>query len=134
MSLYKQFKMSPRHETEGVTLDFGDGGKWKIARAGGSNKTYLKAIEKLSRKYGRQIELGCLPESKASALMISIYAESVVLGFEGVTDESGQPLPYSKENVIKVLTDLPDFFMAIKREATNLALFREEIDTEDAKN
>lgn len=134
MSLYKQFETSSKHETDGVTLDFGDAGKFRIARAGGANKAYLKAIEKLSRKYRRQIALDCLPEAKARRLFIEIYAETVMLGWEGVKDKDGNELPFTRENVVKVFTDLPDFFREIQVEASNLALYREEIDAQDAKN
>lgn len=134
MSFYKKFKASERHETGGVWLDYGDSGKILVARAGGGNRKYIREIEKLSRKYRRQLQLDMLPEPTARKLFIEIFARSIVLGWEGVTNEAGEPMACTPENVVKLFTDLPDLFRDVQEQAGNLALFREEIDEEDAKN
>ncbi len=133
-SIYRKFKTDSTVETEGVVLDYGDGVRIRVARAGGANKAYLKAIERLSRKYRRQIQLDVLDEETARRLLREIYAETVVLGWEGVTDEAGEPMPFTRENCVKLLTDLPDLFADVQAQAANAALFKAEIDEADAKN
>ena len=41
---------------------------------------------------------------------------------------------YSVENCIKVFEELPDLYEAIKIEANNISLFREEIEEIEEKN
>lgn len=134
MSLYKLFKTSEKHETEGIWLDYGEGMRIRIARAGGSNKAFLKASEKLQRKYRRQSQLDLLSEEMSRRIFKEIYAETIVLAWENVKDESGNPMECNRQNIIKLFTDLHDLFMDVRAQAENLALWREELDEADAKN
>lgn len=134
MSIYKKFQTNSKHETEGVILDYGDGTKIRIARAGGANKDYVTALEKLTRKHRRQIQLDVLPSDVSIRLVHELYADTVVLGWEGVTDPEGNPIEFSRENCLKLFQDLPDLFKDILAEANNLALFRAEILEADSKN
>lgn len=134
MSLYKKFKTDSACETDGVWLDYGDDCRIKIARAGGSNKRFLKSAEKFRRRYKRQLELEILSNDVAQREAIKIYAESVVLDWEGVTDAEGNELNCNQENITKLFTDLPDLFIDVQQMALNASLFREEIDVEAAGN
>jgi len=135
MSLYKQFKTDPSVERDGVILDYGDGVKIRIARAGGvNNKAFLRAIEAFARKHRRQIQLDTLPEDVSRQILREVVATTVVLGWEGVTDEAGNSLPFTKENAIKLFEDLPDLFSDLYAQAQNAALFREDVREADAKN
>jgi hypothetical protein len=135
MSIYTKFKTDKNREKDGVTLDYGDGVMIHIARAGGSNTAYLKAMEKMYRKHRRQIQLETLPEETAAKLLREIWADTVVLGWEGITDEkTGGPIEFSRDACIKLFEDLPDLFVDIREQATSAALFREANKEEDAKN
>ena len=134
MSLYKKFKTSDEHEQNGVELDYGEGCIIKIARAGGANKRFLKCAEKFNRKYKRQLELEILINDIDYKAAVRMYAEPLVLSWEGVTDQEGNELECTVENVAKVLTDLPDLFSDIRRSATNHQLFKEYIDEKEAGN
>lgn len=134
MSLYKKFGTSKSAEREGITVDYGDGIKVRVARAGGSNREYIARLEQISRKHRRQIQLDILPEDVAGKITRELYADTIILGWEGVTDREGKPLPFNRENVIKILEDLPDLFKDIQEHAGNLSLFRDEILEGDAKN
>lgn len=134
MSLYKKFKTDSACESEGVWLDYGEGTRIRIARAGGSNKRFLKSAEKFRRRFKRQLDLDLLSNDVASREAVKIYADSVVLDWEGVTDEDDNELDCTRENVTKVLTDLPDLFIDLQQMALNASLFREEIDAEAAGN
>lgn len=134
MSVYRKFKTSKSAELSGVTIDYGDGTKIRVARAGGSNRAYLSALEKISRKHRRQIQLDILPEDVAARITRELYVDTVVLGWEGVTDADGQPLEFTRDNALKVFEDLPDLFRDVQEHATSLALFRDEVLEGDAKN
>lgn len=130
---YKTFKTDSKVEQTGIVIDYGDF-KITIARAGGANKAYQKALERKTRPFKRAIQADAFSNDQAMAILREVYAETVVIGWEGVTDENEQPLPFNKENCIKLFTDLPDLFNDLMQQSSNLALFREQIRDEDSKN
>lgn len=133
MSIYRQFKTSGKHESEGVWLDYGDGGRVRVARAGGSNKTYLKAMERLSRKHKRQLQLDILPSEVQQRVMREVVADTIVVEWE-IKGENGEVIPGDRASIIKTFEDLPDFFNDVLLQAQNTALFKEHLDEADAGN
>jgi hypothetical protein len=134
MGVYKTFKMDEDVQSTGIVLDYGDGEWVKIARAGGTNKEYLKAMERFGRKYRKQIQLDALPEEVARDLFYQIYADTIVLEFNVTDPSTGKPFPPGKESCLKMFRDLPDFFQSVKDSASELALFRENVDDISSKN
>lgn len=63
-----------------------------------------------------------------------MYAESVVLGWEGVTNREGEVLTFNKENAVKLFEDLPDLFEDIVVQAQKAVLFRQNILEAEAGN
>ena len=134
MSLYSKFLMSEDAEQKGIELDYGEGTIIRVARAGGSNKRYQKALERVSRKYKRQLQLDILSTAESNAIMKEVFAETVVLSWEGVTDLEGKAIPFSKAACLKLFDDLPDLFNDVQEQASNQAIFREDIREADAGN
>src|SRR5678816_1996610 len=134
MGVFKAFKTCEKVEREGVTIDYGDGDWVKIARAGGSNQGFKNLIERYARKYKKQIQLDAMPEGEMKEILYRAYAEHVILDFCVKNPETGKPFPVNPESCMEMFRLLPDFFADIKNQADNLALFREEIDAESAKN
>ena len=58
----------------------------------------------------------------------------MVLGWKGVTDRDGNELPFTKDNVVTLLTDLPDLFNELRNEATRQSNFRVTEIEEDLGN
>jgi len=134
MSLYKKFATDPSVESDGVVLDYGDGCRIRVRRAGGANKEYIKALEKFSRSHRFQIQSNRISFDESRRILVEIYASTIVLGWEGVTDKDGKDLPFSRENCIQLFQDLPDLFQDVQDQAGNAAIFRASIDEVDAKN
>ena len=139
MSLYKLFKTDEKLETDGVWLEYGqtEQGKpirIKIARAGGRNVAFAKALEKATRPYRKAIQTGTLDDKTATRLYQEVFADTVVLGWENVEGPDGQPLEFNKENVLKLFEDLPDLFADLREQANNVSLFREEVLEADLGN
>jgi len=135
MGIHDNFKTDPEAEKRGVILDYGD--YWvRVARAGGANTAFIKALEAALKPVRRAIELGTLNERKAQEIGYTTFAEHIVLdwGGDGMTDEEGNVLPYSKENVVKQFTALPDFFLEIKKYAEDRTNFQRKAREEEAKN
>lgn len=132
-SPYAQFKTDGSVELQGINLDFGTFAI-RIARAGGANKAYAKALMKHLKPYRKAIQAGTIDPKKQQALMAEVYAESVILGWANVTDAEGNVMEYTRENVVKLLTDLPELFNQIISDAENFRLFKEVEAEEIAKN
>lgn len=133
MSTYKSFKTDPKVEVEGVWANYGDF-RIRHARAGGANMAFARAMEKIGRKYRKQIELDVIREERALKMMREVYADTVILDWEGVTDENEQPMEFTRENVIRLFKDLPDLFLDIQDSAKSPKAFRDAINEVDEKN
>lgn len=139
MSLYKTFKTDENLETAGVNLNYGKNSKGadiliKVARAGGSNKAYSKALTNKTRPIRRQIQTGTMSEEAMQSLIREVYAETVVIGWEGVEGPDGEAIPFSVENVKKVFSDLPDLFADVQSQAQEIAIFRADVMEAVVKN
>ena len=134
MSLYSLFKTDKSLEVKGIDLQYGDGIIITIARAGGANPIYARVVEAKTKPYRRQIQSETISRELSEQLTREIYAEAIVLGWSGVTDENGKAMEFTKENAVKLFKDLPDLFEDVKEQAGKAALFRNDILTADSKN
>jgi len=137
--LYAQYETDPAVERDGVWLEFGPNTKDKeirirVARAGGANEAYLKQLEFRSKPIRRGIQTETVDRKKLESIVREVYADTVVVAWENVEDKDGNELAFNKENVIKILTDLPWIYQEIMDCSTKLQLFRKEIQEADAKN
>lgn len=150
MSAYSQFATNPELEKSGVILDYGTY-YLRIARAGGANKVFEKAMKRLFDPHRRAIQTETMPPAKFESLMRQAYAEAVVVGwgykkdvedakfidgkFEALDGEGEEVvLDFSVDNVVKVLADLPELFRDVQEQATKINLFKQDIRKADAKN
>lgn len=108
MSLYARFKTDQNREITGVVHEVDDGVTVTLARWG--NPKHIEAENKARAPFksifasGREIS----PEV-AKKIQIQAMVGTVVVDWNGVTTDAGEALPFTRENCIKVLTDLPDF-------------------------
>lgn len=138
MNLYSKFQNGDK-ERDGITVTYGKNDKGEnidfiIARAGGTNERYLKVLEQVTKPYRRQLQNNLLEPFQFRSLMAEVYAKSVILGWNGVEDADGNELPFSQDNVIKVLTDLPELFDDLQTVANERAAFNSVQLEADAKN
>jgi hypothetical protein len=139
MSLYKLFKTNENLEADGIWIEYGTNEKGepirvKIARAGGHNVGFSKALEKATRPYRKAIQTGMLDNKTADRLYKEVFAEHVVLDWLNVDGPDGEPLAFSKDNALKLFEDLPDLFADLREQASNVALFRDELREADLGN
>jgi hypothetical protein len=124
-NLYEAFGTVKEYELDGVTLDFGVA-KFRVRRAGGSNRKFLNVLSSKLRPHRRALNAGTLPDEVAEDLQMEVYFETVVTGWEGVTDREGNALEYNLANFKKVMRDLPDLWSTLREEADNLKNFQLE--------
>lgn len=134
MSLYDMYETDPDMEKGGIILNYGDGQKFKIARAGGANVNFAKSLERIMRPYRKQLDNGSLADDVANELFIRVFAETVVKDWEGIDDRAGETMKFSVENCVKLFTDLPELFTDIREAASNISNYRLEQLEEDIKN
>lgn len=139
MNLFKQFATDPQAEKDGIRFEIGVNSQgetiaFQIARAGGQNVRYVKAIEAKTKPYRMQIQAGTIDPEIAARLMREVFAESVVIGWEGVEDENGQLLTYSPEAAATLFEQLPELYALLQEQAQNVALYRKEVLDNVAKN
>lgn len=139
MSLYKQFKTDSNTEVNGVVLDYGVNSQgeriqFTVARAGGGNVRFSKAMEAKVRPYRRQIQNDTLDMSVMQDILKQVYAEAVVIGWKGVENEEGEAVPYSPAAAVKLFSDLPDLFVDIQEQAQKATLYRAAEREADSKN
>lgn len=135
MSFYETFGTNENLEAgQGVDLDYGKDGTITIHRAGGENKKFARVLNAKMKPYRRQLQNGTMDDAVAEKLMAETYAEAVIIGWKDVKGKDGKKLEFTKENVIQLLTDLPELFKDIQDQANTIANFRKEEIEAEAKN
>jgi len=133
-SLFDVYEMDGnREKVEGVTLDIGDV-QINILRAGGANRKFANVSRREYRKHQHAIDAGLMGEEDSAKMLAEIYADSIIIGWEGVTDRDGNELECNRDNVVFLLTELPELFAEIREQATNVDSFRLKQLEDDAGN
>jgi hypothetical protein len=139
MSLRKSFKTDKTIETRGIEVDYGTS-IFTVARAGGSNKAYKKALAKALKPLRAAIEAENIDDERAQPALIKVFAENCMLAsrtlykgewVDGIENPDGdhlEPLEVKAENFIKLFTELPELFRELQEKAIGRKLFLEDIE------
>lgn len=131
--LYEQWETDSDAETEGVWVrDMAPDFHVKVARW--NNPKHREVMRRLSKPYQQQIERETIGEDLASELMVKAMATAIVMDWEGAVGKDGKPLHYSYDNVVTLLTDLPDFRGDVQIAARAQEQYRTESIAEAEKN
>jgi hypothetical protein len=133
-SIYEVFETSENMEREGIIVDYGEAGKFKIARAGGSNARFLKVSERLTAPYRSRIDRGDMEIDELQKLNREAFVDGILLGWENVVGKDGKDLAYNRDAALKLFTDLPDLCMDLQEQAQRAANFRLRELEKDSKN
>ena len=133
MNLYEMFSSDATLEAQGVWFPVGTA-RFLVARAGGANEAYAKELAKAFAPFQSILEAGAMPEGDANKLFATVFAETVIKDWEGVTDKNGQALEYSKEACAQMLVALPSLFQLIRAFADKLSTYQKKALEGAAKN
>lgn len=133
-SIYEMFATDLKIEVEGFTHRITDKISFQLARAGGANAKFSKAMEIKTRPYRRQITEDTMDITLANKLLIEAFAETVVLGWEGITDSDGKEIEFSVKAAVQLFTDLPDLFNELREAAAKQSNFRASEVQDDVGN
>ena len=119
--------------SKGIDLDYGDFAI-TIRRAGGQNRKFSSLFTQKMKPYNKQLQNGTLSEDVQKKILIDLCAEAIVIGWRGVKDADGQEMPFTRENCVKLFTDLPDLFLEVFEQAQKFSNFRQEAKEVAEKN
>jgi len=117
----------------GVTIDY-PGFSVTVHRAGGSNEKFKEVIAKKTKPHQQLLSRGLLDNDVSERILMETYAETVVVGWENVTDAKGKKIPYSPENVVKQFKAYPEFYKDIRTFAEKASNFRDAQEEAAEKN
>jgi hypothetical protein len=141
-SPFSQFKTNTDAETAGVWVSFGDY-EIKLARSGGANKRFMQVLDDYMQPHKRAQEMGILDETTATGVLANVYADTIVLAWRTKIDDKwesvligpdGQKIEFNRDNVVKLLTEVTDFFVIIRAQAAAYQTFKHEMRVLDGKN
>ena len=124
MSVYDRYATDAQVEVEGVYHTFDGGFKLRIARAGGGNRNYIKAIAERAEEFRNKKRA----ELVEAGTMADIYAEAIITDVEDPDGEfvgqDGEPIKVGSPQMAKLLRDLPELFLEIQRYATDRRYYK----------
>tara|TARA_R110000803_G_scaffold28011_5_gene65077 strand:- start:1658 stop:2056 length:399 start_codon:yes stop_codon:yes gene_type:complete len=122
--MLEMFASDPDQEKNGIWLDYGNGTRIKMARAGGANEKFKRTMTAKMKPHKRLLDSEQMPDDLAEKIMHEVYAQTVVLDWEGVAELDGTAIPYTHANVISVFERFPAFFQDIIEQAGKLSMFQ----------
>lgn len=133
MDLDVDFRSDVKKETEGVPVDFGDGGIVGIAAWG--NPRFQRKLEEEMKPVQFQLEQGTLPASKNKAIMDKVIAETIVTSLTNIK-MAGEVIEYSPAAVEKILADpkYHRFREAVIAASKEQSAYQEKVVAQKAKN
>ena len=121
-------------EEDGVWVDYGDGVKVQVRRL--SSKFSRDVRRKLEKPYSSQFRNRDMPDSLQEELLNKQLSMAVVVNWEGVPDpdKPDTMLPYSQDNVLRIVKDFPDFRDDILTASMERTTFEKEQRKDAEKN
>lgn len=123
-SIFDLFDTNKNSEVEGIIHRVTPEISFTLARAGGANARYSKVLAAKMRPYTRQIADETIDIDLANDILIEVFAETVLLGWKGITDAEGNEIPFTVENAVALFKQLPDLFFDVRDHAGKMANFR----------
>lgn len=133
-SIHELFATDEKTETDGYVHQITDKISFTLARAGGANTRFVKAMEQKTRPYRRQIQDETMDSALANKLLIEAFAEAVILDWTGITTPDGKEVKFTSENAITLFNQLPDLFNELRDSAGNQSNYRAGEVKDDAGN
>lgn len=117
-NLYELFETDPTLEEKGVGLKFGPS-TFFVRRAGGANRAFDTAFEEKTRAMSSRLQLSALSAEQSDDILREVYFDTVMIGWDGVTNRAGEVLEFNKANFVQVMKDLPVVWRSLRTEAAN---------------
>jgi len=130
----KQWSIDKGSAEKGVDLLY-DGYSIRVLPALRTNPKYTARYRQaLQKNKGKMKGGGELSIEDDDKLLAEVYADSVIVGWTNVVDGNGKKIPFTRANVIALLTDVPLLFLDVRNSAEDIALFRADLTEDTIKN
>jgi hypothetical protein len=131
MGLYSTFGTDAKSENAGVWIDVdktetGETIRFLIARQSRTNQKYAATLARVIGPYRQQLANEMVSEALSNKLNIQVFCESVLLGWENVTDRNGKPLEFNVSNAINLMTELHDLYQLLNAKSQSLVTFKDK--------
>jgi len=123
MSLYDLYETDLVKEVEGFWHKVTKAISIKMARAGGANLAFTKAMEEKTREHrkrGGALEGDKVDVELVTEILKEAFVETIILDWKGVKDKSGKKVAFSVAAAKTLVADLPDLYSEL-RDAAGLA-------------
>jgi hypothetical protein len=137
LSIWDLYETDLAKEVEGFWHKVNKKISIKMARAGGANLAFSKAMEEKTREHrkrGGALEGDKVDVELVTEIMKEAFAETIILDWKGITDRDGKKVAYSVAAAKKMLDALPDLYAELRDAAGAAANFRIEGIKEDVGN
>lgn len=99
-----------------------------------TNKKFEKEVARLSKPYRRQIANNTIDPTTNRQITIKAFTRTIIKDWENVIlEEGGEALPFTEENVVMVMTELPELYDDLLQVASDRLVFGVEADDSDAE-
>lgn len=123
LSIYELYETDLTKEVEGFWHPVTKKISVKMARAGGANLAFNKAMElktREHRKRGGSLEGDKVDVELVTEILKEAFAETIILDWKGITTKDGKKVAFSVAAAKKLIKDLPDLYSEL-RDAAGLA-------------
>lgn len=143
MGLRSQFGTDRRLEREGRWFEIEAGRNkdgsipsFKMARMSANNPAYQAAMERVYKDHGIAIENDTLGNETARPIILKVFAETVLIDWRNIQPEDdGVELPFTADNVVKLMDDMPDLYEVLAKEAKKIGNYQKrELDAAVGKS
>lgn len=130
MDIIATFTTDEKLEAEGKWFPLSKTAKVLVARSG--NDKYMSVLRQKMKEAQIDLSAGEEAEKLAEDVLIDVMAETLLLGWEGITHD-GKPVPYSREQARTYLR-IKDFRKKIAGFSDNFEAFRAKAEVEQGKD
>jgi len=132
LNLGEAFGTDKDLEEEGKWFDIGGEARIRVARFG--NKKHKKTLDKLRAPY-KPVLLrgGDIPEDANDEIIKRSLSEAVLVDWEGLIDEKGNPIPYTPDAAYQAFCQYSDFLDLVSRLALDANQYRVLIQEQTVK-
>ena len=123
-NIFEMFETDDLLETGGIWIDYGEAGKFLVARQGGANTKFSMVLEAKMRPHRTKMDKKTMPIDLADQVLRETFVEACLLGWEGIKGRDGKEIKFSKAAANKLFEDLPDLFNDLREQAGEMNNFK----------
>lgn len=136
MSLTRAFNTDRDLEEQGKWFNdvLGDKSNLNLKVRRMSAEKVVKYQQDLVQQNRYRMKEGKFSEDVANEILVDTLAGAVLVDWDGVTDDDGNPVPFSIDAAKQYLTDLRDFRLLVSALANNMDAYRKGVEADISKN